>query len=126
MNAAQSLFGISQLEAAKKVTQKNIGLIDYGYIIEQENGDLPTLKELCDFWVEGHKKIDNAKEIIRDIERITKEEKKLPTEQKMEGFQTQEECSAERIGPDNSKEIVQGSKSSSQKSKRGRVRKSNK
>ena len=125
MNTAQSLFGISQLEAAKKV-EKSIGYFDNSYIIELSNGELVTIKELCDFWIEGHKKIDKTKEIIEDIERITKKEKELSTEQKMEGLQTQEECSTEGTRPNNSKETVQGCKSSSQKSKRGRVRKSDK
>ena len=125
MNTAQSLFGISQLEAAKKV-EASKGYFDNSYIIELSNGELVTIKELCDFWIEGHEKINKAKEIIKDVERITKKEKELSTEQKMEGFQTQEECSAEGFRPNNSKETVQGCKSSSQKSKRGRVRKSDK
>lgn len=125
MNTAQSLFGISQLEAAKKV-EASKGYFDNSYIIELSNGELVTIKELCDFWIEGHEKINKAKEIIKDVERITKKEKELPTEQKMEGFQTQEECSAEGSRPDNSKETVQRVKSTSQKSKRGRVRKSDK
>lgn len=101
------------------------------YIIELENGELITIKDLCDFWIEGHKKlfdatkkVNNAQEIMQKHERKSKEEKKLQTEQKMEGLQTQEECKPERSGPDNKEETMQGSQSASQKPKRRRVRKS--
>lgn len=100
------------------------------YIIELNNGELVTIKDLCDFWIEGHKKLDtatkiisDAKEIMRKSERKSKEEKKLQTEQKVEGLQAQEECRPEGTGPCNKEEVVQGSESTSQKPKRGRVRK---
>ena len=125
MNTAQSLFGISQLEAAKKV-EKSIGYFDNSYIIELSNGELITIKELCDFWIEGHKKIDKTKEIIEDIEKITKKEircKQQPADEKevegkpgMEGFEANNKRKTKR-GPDNKKTSNKKLQSSSPESK---------
>lgn len=123
MNTALSLLGISQLEAAKKVEKGK------GYV-QLSNGELVTIKDLCDFWIEGHKKIlettkiiNDAKELIQS-ERIAEKEKELQAEQKVEGIQAQEECRAEGDRSHNKKETVQGCKSASQKPQRRRVRKS--
>lgn len=84
MNTALSLLGISQLEAAKKVEKGK------GYI-ELNNGELVTIKDLCDFWIEGHKKLFDAtkivkiaKELVKKNERSTEEEGKVSSEQKVE------------------------------------------
>lgn len=61
------------------------------YIIELNNGELVTIKDLCDFWIEGHKKlfdatkiINDAKELMKKSERSTEEEGKVSSEQKVE------------------------------------------
>ena len=97
--------------------------------IELKTGEIVTVEDLCDFWIEGHKKILETTKIINDAkelmsERIAEKEKELQAEQKVEGIQAQEECSAEGNRSHNKKETVQGSESTSQKPKRGRVRKS--
>lgn len=61
------------------------------YIIELNNSELVTIKDLCDFWIEGHKKlfdatkiIDDTKELTKKSERSTEEEDKVSSEQKVE------------------------------------------
>ena len=69
-------------------------------------------------------RIKEMEELLNNNEHITKTETKLQKQQKVERVQAQEECSAEGIRLDNSKETVQRHESSSQKPKRRRVRKS--
>ena len=123
MNIAQSLFGISQLEATKKV-EENICYQDNGYKLP--NGELVTIKELCDFWIEGHKKIDKTKEIIEDIEKITKkeirckqqpaDEKKVEGKSRVEGSEADNKRKAKR-GSNNKKTSDKKLQSSSLESK---------
>lgn len=103
---------------------------DENYIIELNNGELVTLGDLTNFWIEGHQKIKKALDIIKEskekVECEPKEKTKLQSEQEVERLQTQDECETTRAGPNNTKEIVQGSKPTSQEPKRRRIRKSNK
>lgn len=69
--------------------------IDDNYIIELNNGELVTIKDLCGFWIEGHKKIfdatkiiEDAKEVMKKGERSTEEEIKVSSEQKVEAVCT--------------------------------------
>lgn len=105
-----------------------------GYII-QIGDELVTIDELITFWKVGHDRLKNATASINEAititekylggasERSSEKEKKLSTEQKVEGLQTPKECGTEGDRPYNKKEIVQGSESSSQKPKRRGVRK---
>lgn len=103
---------------------------DENYIIELNNGELVTLGDLTNFWIEGHQKIKKALDIIKEskekVECEPKEKKKLQSKQEVERLQTQDECETKGAGPDNTKEIVQGSKPTSQEPKRRRLRKSDK
>ena len=103
---------------------------DENYIIELNNGELVTLGDLTNFWIEGHQKIKKALDIIKEtkekVECEPKEKAKLQSKQEVERLQASDECETERTGPDNTKEIVQGSKPTSQESKRRRIRKSDK
>lgn len=103
---------------------------DENYIIELNNGELVTLGDLTNFWIEGHQKIKKALEIIKEskekVECKSKEKAKLQSEQEMERLQASDECETARVGPDNTKEVMQGSKPTSQEPKRRRVRKSDK
>ena len=60
------------------------------------------------------------------VERKSEKETKLQSKQEVERSQAPDECETKGIGPDNAKEIVQGSKPTSQESKRRRIRKSDK
>ena len=103
---------------------------DENYIIELNNGELVTLGDLTNFWIEGHQKIKKALDIIKEtkekVECEPKEKAKLQSKQEVERLQASDECETERTGPDNTKEIVQGSKPASQEPKRRRIRKSDK
>ena len=103
---------------------------DENYIIELNNGELVTLGDLTNFWIEGHQKIKKALDIIKEtkekVECEPKEKAKLQSKQEVERLQASDECETERTGPDNTKEIVQGSKPTSQEPKRRRIRKSDK
>lgn len=103
---------------------------DENYIIELNNGELVTLGDLTNFWIEGHQKIKKALEIIKEskekVECKPKEKTKLQSKQEVERLQASDECETKGIGPDNSKEVVQGSKPTSQEPKRRRIRKSDK
>lgn len=103
---------------------------DKNYIIELNNGELVTLGDLTNFWIEGHRKIKSALDIIKEtkekVECKSKEKTKLQSKQEVERLQASDECETKGIGPDNSKEVVQGSKSTSQEPKRRRIRKSDK
>lgn len=103
---------------------------DENYIIELNNGELVTLGDLTNFWIEGHQKIKKALDIIKEskekVECEPKEKTKLQSKQKVERLQTPDECETKGIGPDNTKEIVQGSKPTSQEPRRRRIRKSDK
>lgn len=125
MNTAQSLFGISQLEAAKKIESSKVNYFDNGYVIELSNGELITIKELCDFWIEGHEKINKAKEIIKNVEKITKEtcckqqsadEKEVESKSRVEGTETENKRKTKR-GPNNKKALDKKLQSSSSESK---------
>ena len=103
---------------------------DESYVVELNNGELVTLGDLMNFWIEGHQKIKSALDIIKENrkidEREPKEETKLQSKQEVEKLSSSDECSAARTGPDNTKEVVQGRKSTPQKPQRRRVRKSDK
>ncbi len=103
---------------------------DENYLIELNNGELVTLGDLTNFWIEGHRKIQNALDIIKEtrnkVEREPKEKTKLSSEQEMEGVPPSDECKSKGTGPDNSKETVQGSKPTPQEPQRRRIRKSDK
>ena len=102
---------------------------DENYIIELNNGELVTLGDLTNFWIEGHQKIKKALEIIKESKKVEcepKEKAKLQSKQEVERLQTPDECETKGIGPNNTKEAVQGSKPTSQESKRRRIRKSDK
>lgn len=104
------------------------------YII-QIGDELVTIKELIDFWKVGHEKLKRATASMNEAiaitekylggtsERSTEKEKKLSSEQKVEGLSPSKECGTEGNRPDNKKEAVQGSESTSQKPKRRGVRK---
>ena len=104
--------------------------LDENYLIELNNGELVTLGDLTNFWIEGHQKIKKALDIIKEskekVECKSIEKTKLQSKQEVERLQTPDECETKGIGPDNTKEIVQGSKSTSQEPKRRRIRKSDK
>ena len=61
---------------------------DENYIIELNNGELVTLGDLTNFWVEGHQKIKKALDIIKEskeeVEREPEKENKISSEQEME------------------------------------------
>lgn len=103
---------------------------DESYLIELPNNEFVTLGQLMEFWVDGHRRIKNALEIIKEskekVECKSKEKAKLQSEQEMERLQASDECETARVGPDNTKEVMQGSKPTSQEPKRRRVRKSDK
>lgn len=103
---------------------------DENYLIELDNGELVTLGDLTNFWIEGHQKIKNALEIIKEsrekVECKSKEKTKLQSKQEVERLQASDECETKGVGPDNTKEVVQGSKPTSQEPKRRRIRKSDK
>ena len=123
MNNALAMLALGQMQSAKEPTKLAT------YSIELPNGEVVTIGDLTNFWIEGHKKIKKALEIIKEskeVERESKEKAKLQSKQEVERLQTQDECETKGIGPDNTKEIVQGSESASQKPKRRRVRKSDK
>lgn len=100
---------------------------DENYIIELNNGELVTLGDLTNFWIEGHQKIKKALDIIKEskekVECESKEKTKLQSKQEVERLQTQDECETAGARPDNTKEVVQGSKPTSQEPKRRRIRK---
>lgn len=130
------MLPITMLESILHNTASKPGMpaIIDDYII-QIGDELVTIKELIDFWKVGHEKLKKATTVLDEAiaitekhlggnsERSTEEEKKLQTEQKVEGLSSSEECGAEGNRSDNKKEVVQGSESASQKSKRRRVRK---
>ena len=103
---------------------------DKNYIIELNNGELVTLGDLTNFWIEGHQKIKNALEIIKEskkeVECKPKEKTKLQSKQEVERLQASDECETAGARPDNSKEAMQGVKPTSQEPKRRRIRKSDK
>ena len=103
---------------------------DENYLIELNNGELVTLDALMTFWIEGHRKIQNALDIIQETrkksEREPKEKTKLSPEQEMERISSSDECKAKGSGPDNTEETVQGCESTPQESKRRRIRKPDK
>lgn len=103
---------------------------DENYIIELDNGELVTLGDLANFWIEGHRKIKSALDIIKEtkekVERKPEKENKVSSKQEMERLQASNECETKGTGPDNTKEVVQGSKPTSQEPKRRRIRKSDK
>ena len=61
---------------------------DENYIIELNNGELVTLGDLTNFWIEGHQKIKKALDIIKEskeeVEREPEKENKISSEQEME------------------------------------------
>lgn len=130
------VFPLSYLEGiTKNINEENKkSAFDESMIIELSDGSLVTLGELMKFWVTGHQVISEAKEItdemlkqnkeVKDIERSTKKEKKLQSKQKVERLSSQEKCGTERTRPDNTKEDLQGSDTTSSQPKRRRVRKS--
>lgn len=123
MNNALAMLALGQMQSAKESAKLAT------YSIELPNGEVVTLDDLTNFWIEGHKKIKKALEIIKEskeVERESKEKAKLQSKQEVERLQTQDECETKGIGPDNTKEIVQGSKPTSQEPKRRRIRKSDK
>lgn len=101
---------------------------DENYVIQLNNGELVTLGDLVNFWIEGHQKIKKALDIIKEskVEREPKEKTKLSPEQKMERVPSSDECKPKGTGPNNSEETVQRSKSTSQEPKRRGIRKSDK
>lgn len=104
------------------------------YIIQIEDKPV-TINELIDFWKVGHEKLKKATASMNEAltitekylggnsERSTEKEKKLSSEQKVEELSSSEECGTKGNRPNNEKEAVQGSESSSQKPKCRRVRK---
>ena len=127
MNNALTMFSLGQMQSTKMLTQINF---DENYIIQLNNGELVTLGDLTNFWVEGHLKIKNALDIIKESKREdeckSKEKTKLQSKQSMEKLSSSDECETARARPDNSKEVVQGGKPTSQEPKRRRIRKSDK
>ena len=103
---------------------------DENYVVELDSGELVTLGDLTNFWIEGHQKIKKALDIIKEskekVEREPKEKTKLSPEQEMERISSSDECKAKGSGPDNTEETVQGCESTPQESKRRRIRKSEK
>lgn len=103
---------------------------DENYLLELDNGELVTLGDLANFWIEGHRKIKSALDIIKEtkekVECKSKEKTKLQSKQEVERLQASDECETKGIGPDNTKEVVQGSKPTSQEPRRRRIRKSDK
>lgn len=61
---------------------------DENYLIELNNGELVTLGDLTNFWIEGHQKIKNALDIIKEskekVEREPEKENKVSSKQEME------------------------------------------
>lgn len=125
MNNALSMLALGQMQAAKESIK-----FDEACLVELPNKEVVTLGDLTNFWVEGHQKIKKALEIIKEnrekVECKSKEKAKLQSEQEVERLQTSDECETKGIGPDNTKEIVQGSKPTPQEPKRRRIRKSDK
>jgi len=131
MNNALSMLALGQMQAAKDSIKfdSNYSIELPSSSIELPNGEVVTLEKLMEFWIEGHRRIEKALEIIKEskeVEREPKEKAKLQSKQEVERLQTQDECETKGIGPDNTKEIVQGGKPTSQEPKRRRIRKSDK
>lgn len=61
---------------------------DENCIIELDNGELVTLGDLANFWIEGHRKIKSALDIIKEtkekVERKPEKENKVSSKQEME------------------------------------------
>ena len=101
MNIAGSLFGLSQLEAMKAA--------DYTVKV---GDDIVTLKQLLDFWIEGHRLIEDlTDEVIKTEDKNgvkeksnkgSKGQKKLQTEQHVEELQKKEIRRTRRQRLDNS------------------------
>lgn len=68
---------ISYLENVLHNYQSKPGLpkIHDDCIIELNNGEIVTIKDLCDFWIEGHKKLDNATKAIESAKTIIEKSK---------------------------------------------------
>ena len=49
---------------------------DENYLIELNNGELVTLGDLMNFWIEGHKKIKSALDIIKETRKKVEREPK--------------------------------------------------
>lgn len=71
------------------------------YLIEVNPGNLVKLIDLVTFWNVNHVTIEVED---KKDDRSTKEEKKLQTEQKVEGVQTQAKRKTKRSGSNNKKE----------------------
>ena len=72
------------------------------YLIEVKPGELVKLIDLVTFWNANHVTIEVE---AKKNDRGTEEKKKLQTEQKVEGIQTQTKRKAKRSGPNNKKEV---------------------
>lgn len=61
---------------------------DENYLIELNNGELVTLGDLTNFWIEGHQKIKSALAIIKEtknkVEREPAKENKISSKQEVE------------------------------------------
>lgn len=72
------------------------------YLIEVKPGELVKLMDLVTFWNVNHVTIEVED---KKDDRGTKEEKKLQTEQKVEGIQAQAKRKTKRSGSHNKKEV---------------------
>lgn len=61
---------------------------DENYLIELNNGELVTLGDLTNFWIEGHRKIKSALAIIKEtknkVERKPETKSEVSSEQEVE------------------------------------------
>lgn len=86
-------------------------IFDENYVIELPNKELVTLGALMTFWIEGHRKIQNALDIIKEEKahgknvKTTKSEEKLETEQNLEKLPSSDEHSTVWDRPNHKKQV---------------------
>lgn len=70
MNAALTALALGRLSAARK---PSIPAIIDDYSIELKTGEIVTIKELIDFWIEGHKAAEDVSKIVEENKRKSSE-----------------------------------------------------
>lgn len=85
-------------------------LITDDYLVEVKPGNLVKLIDLVTFWNANHATIEVED---KKDDRVTKEEKELQTEQKVEGIQAQAKHKTKRPRSSNKKEVDKNGKLSS-------------
>lgn len=89
MNNALSMLALGQMRAAKDSIKfdSNYSIELPSSSIELPNGEVVTLDDLTNFWIEGHRRIEKALEIIKEskeVEQESEKESKISSKQEME------------------------------------------